>query len=241
MELKTSKLKRKTAKIWLWLVLLALVLICFVSVLMLLNYGDNSVVLYLFGGLMILSAVLFFPYLIFLTRGLELLSTQKVFYSEKNLLFYYSRRDGNTTEIGQLHFYDKKLSATKVRKNKLFISVKGKFQTKTEGYAVLDIQNPDDEPTKLTFDEQVGLIYLDDSYLKEKTVRIMRVFDKEEEELLLKLLSGKSEEKLVEAEQMEAEEVEEFFEEKVEEETEETTEIVEEETAEDTEKTADVK
>lgn len=223
MEFKTSKSKKLLAKIWLWLVLAAIILICFVSVIMLFNHGDNRVVLYIFGFLMILSITAFFPYIIFFTKTLELIDTQKIFSSDKNLLFYYSRRDGNTSEIGQLHFYDKKLSVTKVRKNKLFISVKGNFQTKTEGYAVLDIQNPEDEPTKLTFDEQVGLIYLDDSYLKSKTLMIMRIFDRKDEELLLELL----EEKSVEVEQAEAYEAKETIEEII------------EETTEDTQKTAD--
>ncbi|MBE6836478.1 MAG: hypothetical protein E7509_00550 [Ruminococcus sp.] len=189
MEIRTNAHKKRLLKIWLWLVFGAIVVTVFVCVVMLLNHGNQGAVLYPFGILLIICSVVFFPYTIFLTKCLELLSTQKVFYSEKHLLFYFSRRDGGPEGFGEQHFYDRKSVVTKTRKNKLFISVKGTFQTKTEGFPTLEIQNPDDETSKLTFDEQVGLLYFEDSYIKNKTIRILRVFDKEDEELLLELLS----------------------------------------------------
>ena len=188
MEIKVSEAKKRLLEMWLWLVFGAIILIGFVSVIMLINYGDNGVVLYTFGSVLTVCLAGFFPYVIFLTKCLELLSTQKIFFSENHLIFYFSRRDGGPEGFGEQHFYDKKQKVLKVRKNRLFISVKGTFQTKTEGFPTLEIQNPDEEGSRLTFDEQVGLIYFEDSYMKNKVLWIMRVFDKEDEELLLKIL-----------------------------------------------------
>lgn len=191
MEIKTNRNKKRLIKIWLWLVFAVLILTVFVSLIIILNQGNKQVVVYFFGGLLLICSLLFFPYIVFMTKMLELLSTQKIFYSENHLLFYFTRRDGGPEGFGEQHFYDKKKEVIKVKKNKLLISVKGVFQTKTEGFPTLETQNPDDEPSKLTFDEQVGLIYFEDSYLKKKTVRILRIFDNSDEELLLNLLFEK--------------------------------------------------
>jgi len=224
MEIKTNAHKKRLIKMWLWLVFVAIILIGFVSTLLILNYGDRAGIVYTFGIMLILCCVGFFPYIIFMTKFLELLSTQKVFFSEKYLLFYFTRRDGGPEGFGEQHFYDLKKEVSKVKKNRLFISVKGVFQTKTEGFPTLEMQNPDDEASKLTFDEQVGLIYFEDSYLKKKTLRILRVFDKDEEELLLKLIS----EEKVEIPEENTEDIPEEVEEIPEEKTEETTENKEE-------------
>lgn len=213
MEIKTNPRKKRILKIWLWLVFTALLSITFVSTLLILNYGENPAVVYVFGILALLSSLAFFPYIIFMTKLLELLSTQKVFFSEKYLLFYFTRRDGGPEGFGEQHFYDLKKQASKIKKNRIFISVKGVFQTKTEGFPTLEMQNPDDEPSKLTFDEQVGLIYFEDSYLKNKTLRILRVFNKDDEELLLKLISEEKE-IIEEAEESQQEEIEETTENK---------------------------
>ncbi len=221
MEIKTNPHKIRLIKMWLWLVFVAIILVGFVSTLLILNYGDKAGIVYTFGVLLILCCVGFFPYIIFMTKFLELLSTQKVFFSEKYLLFYFTRRDGGPEGFGEQHFYDLKKDVSKIKKNRLFISVKGTFQTKTEGFPTLEMQNPDDEASKLTFDEQVGLIYFEDSYLKKKTLRILRVFDKEEEELLLKLISKEEKEEIPE-------------------EATEIPEEIQEETTENKEETADV-
>lgn len=192
MEIKADNRKRRILKFRLFFVLFCIIAIGFVSVVLLFNHGSNGFVGFFFGFIMIFCIAALFPYLIFLTRGLELLATQKIFYSEKNLIFYFSQRDGSPDSFGQLHFYDRRCEIKKIRKGRNHITVKGRFQTKTEGYPVLEIQNPDEEKSKLTFDEQVDLIYFEGSYIKNKKIRIMRVFTEEQEKILLEMLEKKT-------------------------------------------------
>ena len=187
-EIKTSQKRKNIVKLTLWLRLAVISATGAVSFVMLINSRHNGFLLYFSAILMTASLAVLFPYLIFFTRAQELLSTQKIYAYDGKLLFYFAKQDGNTAKIAQEHYYFKVVELKKLRTGRLTLRAIGRFQTKTEGYAVLDVQNPDEPPTKLDFTEQVDLIFYEDSYLKRKSLTLLRIFDEQEEKKLAAML-----------------------------------------------------
>ena len=163
----------------------------FICLVVILNFGKYFAVLLPFSVAFGLLFIGIFPLIIVFSRISELIDSQAVFVSEKCLLFYSRRANSRETEGFESHFYWRLDKAEKVRNGKIFLSVKGIFRYKEEGYAVLDSQNPDDESTGLDFDEQAGLIFDEGSYIKRKSVRLLRIFTANDEKALMELVSKK--------------------------------------------------
>lgn len=190
MRFQTDTQKIRHLKLLLWLVFSVNFLWIFLLIILLLNFGQHAVIGIIFTTILILSSVILIWYSLFLAKALELLSTQEIYRNAKELLFYHVQKDGNEDGFGAVHVYSRPKEVKKLVLFKHFICIKGQFQTKDEGFPVLECQNPDEEGSKLSFSEQTDLVFFEDSHLKNFTQLIPRVFAKDEEEKLLNALKN---------------------------------------------------
>lgn len=185
MKLEVDKKRKKSLYLAVFLALAVIMIVGILSFVLAFFFWKQTLVAVIFGGVFIVSVVMLFVWLLYFSKVSELLSTQEIYLDEDNLIFYHAQKDGNEDGFGGMHFYTRTREVKAVKKHKLFLCIKGQFQQKAEGYKALEIQNPDEEKSKLEFFEEVDLLFFEDSQITKKSLLIPRIYDAKTEEKIL--------------------------------------------------------